>query len=273
MARRFRAPKTTKLEIAQRIIRQNLKSLRSQVRAEMHARKYRPSDALLDLARETLNLPPWKEEPKVRKLSLEGTVRKEAAIRTMISKNRTASNPEIKRLLAQDKVTTGTGYISVIRSKMQKESPKTRFKLVPKSMELTVAQQSLIPDFQRMIGWALNKHIFPAGNWSAGIKQEFREFAEERIPRLIINYSQKGPMPIYVLKNMRLLRKKFVYTSLKQKMGLTHIETITLVRIIREKGRGLEDNAAIAAKLGCTKELVNELWEAYRLFSRIDRRT
>ncbi len=184
-----------------------------------------------------------------------------------------ASNKEIKKRLAKRKVKVGIGQIRKIRLKMLQRFPDIDFSPKPKPIRLTKTQERMIPQFQHLTNWALFKHIYPTLNWSSELKKEFSEFVGEKLLLLIKKYEKpRGSIPNYLIKKLRFLVKDFIRKSLEEKMGLKRAEANLLIQIIREKSLGMEDNAKIARKLGCSKKEVSELWEAYQVFLRTQRR-
>ena len=200
---------------------------------------------------------------------------KRAAIMKAVYENPRVGPPEIRALLAKAGVKVSIPSVDKVRAGMKKVfGEEIDFSIKAKPVNLTAAQQASIPNFQRAITWALHHRIFPTLNWSNGVKQEFGEFARERVRSLVKHYdASRAGRPTYVLEKLRYLTHDFIRIRLKQGMGISHKESRVLIKIIREKnGASKLTHKEIADKIGSSKGEVDGLWRAFTVFKRIQGR-
>lgn len=143
-----------------------------------------------------------------------------------------------------------------------------------KPVKLTEAQIRMIPTFNKLIGWALHKEIFPKMRWPLEQKKECSEFVKAHVMGLVAKYDGKRMiLPSYIAMKTKFLVKDFIRKNLAERTGLKRQEVNTLIKIIRETARGEKDLDSIAKKIGVEEKEAKEIWDAYQLFLKIEGRT
>lgn len=214
------------------------------------------------LRREGHELPNWRKKGVifVKLKSIRAAVMRE------LYANPRATNKEIIESLAQKGRKCGRHNIEDARAKMRNWFRDKDFSIRPEPIILTKAQEALIPGVKQIVAWNLRMRIFPSLEWPKRSKDDFRAFVDGHILRIIKNYDKgKKTLSAYIVMKMDFLLKEYVREKIKQGMGISHTDARLVIRIIREKKNGQEDQA-IAKKLKCSKQEVKTLWKSYNTF-------
>ncbi len=178
-----------------------------------------------------------------------------------------------KKRLAEKDVTASLTRISKIKTRMRHYFSEKDFSKKPKPIHLTAAQMEMIPRFKRLVEPAIFFKNRSRIDWESETKNAFRKFVLARIPNMVVKYEkERAGLETFVDREIGFLMRQFVRESIMHGMGINRPDTDLVVKIYREKERGLKNNAEIAKKLGCKKSEVDLLWDRYQAYLRIEGR-